>query len=119
MIEMTVRDYIPAVSKYIGMLSDAVAKLLAVLPNANVTEEKLHIEKLTNLLAKTYSAHKKLQRLEHEADGIECAKNAAFFYKEDVYYASLALRELVDEMETLTAREYWPVPTYGDMTFSV
>ena len=26
-------------------------------------------------------------------------------------------RKLVDEMETLTARDAWPMPTYGDITF--
>ena len=30
-----------------------------------------------------------------------------------------ALRRVVDEMETLTAREVWPVPTYGDITFKI
>ena len=29
------------------------------------------------------------------------------------------LRRLVDEMETLTARDAWPMPTYGDLTFGV
>jgi glutamine synthetase type III len=30
-----------------------------------------------------------------------------------------ALREVVDAMEVLTAREYWPMPTYGDLTFRI
>ena len=29
------------------------------------------------------------------------------------------LRSDLDEMERLTAAEYWPVPTYGDLLFSV
>ena len=29
------------------------------------------------------------------------------------------LRRAVDEMEILTAREAWPMPTYGDITFRV
>jgi glutamine synthetase type III len=29
------------------------------------------------------------------------------------------LREFVDEMETLTSSEYWPLPSYGDMMFKV
>jgi glutamine synthetase type III len=29
------------------------------------------------------------------------------------------LREKVDAMEPLTATEYWPVPSYGDLMFGV
>ena len=29
------------------------------------------------------------------------------------------LRECADTMETLTASEYWPMPTYGEILFSV
>lgn len=29
------------------------------------------------------------------------------------------LRKVCDEAETLTARSYWPFPTYGDLLFSV
>jgi len=29
------------------------------------------------------------------------------------------LRETVDEMETLTAIDYWPMPGYGDLLFSI
>ena len=30
-----------------------------------------------------------------------------------------ALRKVADEMETLTAKKYWPFPTYDDLLFSV
>jgi len=30
-----------------------------------------------------------------------------------------ALRRAVDSMEVLTAREFWPVPTYGDILFKI
>ena len=29
------------------------------------------------------------------------------------------LRAVCDEAETLTAKSYWPFPTYGDLLFSV
>ena len=33
--------------------------------------------------------------------------------------AMAALRTPCDEAETLTAAEYWPFPTYGDLLFGV
>jgi glutamine synthetase type III len=29
------------------------------------------------------------------------------------------LRAIVDEMESITAKEHWPLPAYGDLLFSV
>ena len=29
------------------------------------------------------------------------------------------LRTYVDEMEALTASEFWPLPSYGDMMFNI
>ena len=29
------------------------------------------------------------------------------------------VREVIDKLETLTATEYWPYPSYCDMLFSV
>ena len=119
MLEMTIRDYIPAVSKYLGDLCESVTKLNALIPMANVSEEKAHIEKLSNLLAKTYSLYKKLSKEQAEASATSSVEKAACLYRDSVNGAMDALRHTVDEMETLTAREYWPVPTYGDLTFGV
>ena len=41
------------------------------------------------------------------------------FYREQVFAAMNELRIGADELETLTAAEYWPFPTYGDLLFGV
>ncbi len=119
MLEMTVRDYIPAVSSYIGALSSDLAAQLSVLPDLNVTHRSEHISRLSDLLDKTYSAYYELEGAENCAVAIADTESAAFYYKDEVIPKMDKLRECVDTMETLTAREYWPVPTYGDMTFAI
>jgi glutamine synthetase len=119
MLEMTMRDYIPAVSKYVGKLSGEVNALTAAYPAARVTESVAHIEKLSSLLEKTYVAYSRLDAAQRRATEIEATEEAAFFYKGEVSSAMEALREAVDSMETLCARECWPVPTYGDITFGI
>ena len=47
------------------------------------------------------------------------AHERAEFYKDNVIPIMNVLRTLVDEMETLTAAEYWPLPSYGDLLFCV
>ena len=49
------------------------------------------------------------------SDAVERAE--AYCY--EVIPAMEKLREVVDTMEPLTASDYWPYPSYGEMLFSV
>ena len=119
MLEMTIRDIIPAVSKYIGTLSESVNAKLAVSKNINISCECDIIEKLSDALGATYEAYTALERVEKTAMAKNSDEEAAFYYKDTVIPKMANLRRLVDLMETLTAREYWPMPTYGDITFRI
>jgi glutamine synthetase len=119
MLEMTSRDYIPAVNKYLGELSASVIAILSVVPSVNECSQKKHIEELSELLHETYEAYAALSVAEDKAVHMENAEEAAFFYKGEVAAAMDRLRQAVDGMEVLTAREHWPVPTYGDMTYRI
>ena len=119
MLEMTVRDIIPAVSKYIGSLTDSINSRLAFSKTANISAERDIIEKLSNLLSATYEAYNALELSEKVAISKTDCEEAAFYYKSSVIPRMDALRKCVDAMEVLTAREYWPMPTYGDITFRV
>ena len=119
MLEMTVRDIIPAVSKYVGELAESVAAKRSVIKDVNSSCECEVIEKLSNLLSRTYDAYSALDKAEKKAVTKKCDEEAAFYYKDTVEAKMLALRKVVDEMEMLTARDAWPMPTYGDITFRV
>ncbi len=119
MLEMAVRDIIPAVSKYIGELSSAVLSKKTAVSGINCHCEEKLISDLSDLLAKTYSAYKELERAEGVAVKKASDEEAAFYYMKSVIPKMNALRQVVDTMETLTAREAWPMPTYGDITFRV
>ena len=119
MIEMTVRDIIPAVSAYIGRLSEGVNAKLAAVKNVDVSCEVELIERLSNLLSKTYTAYSALEKAEKLAVSKKDVEKAAFFYKDTVEQKMNSLRAVVDEMESLTARDAWPMPTYADIMFRV
>jgi glutamine synthetase len=116
MLEMAIRDIIPAVSKYVKELSEAVVAKKAALPGASSSCEEDIIEKLSTLLSRTYDAYNALDKAEKQAMAKKCDEEAAFFYKNTVEPKMANLRKWVDEMEVLTAREAWPMPTYGDLT---
>lgn len=119
MIEMASRDIIPAVGAYISELAGTVANVLAVLPESPCLVEKTLIKKLSALNEKAYEDLEALKRVDAEAAAIGDVVTCAEAYRDKVIPAMNALRESVDAMETLTAAEYWPLPTYGDMMFRI
>ena len=54
-----------------------------------------------------------------DANAMEEGKEQAEFYRDTVFTAMAALRTPIDELEMLVDKEYWPVPSYGDMLFEV
>jgi len=119
MIEMTARDIIPAVNAYVASLAETASAKMSVISTINCSVERDIMTKLSSLCAKTYEVLGKLKKLEAEAAGIACERERALSYSEKVIPAMEELRRYVDEMETLTSSEYWPLPTYGDMMFRV
>ena len=119
MLEMTIRDIIPAVSAYIAKLSDGINAKRAAVKNIDTSCECDIVEKLSALLSKTYSAYSALERAEALAVTKECPEDASLCYKNLVNPKMDALRSLVDSMELLVARESWPMPTYGDIIFKI
>ena len=119
MIEMAAREIIPAVNEYIGDVADTAAAKLSVLPDVCCDVEKDIIKKLSALNAKAYAKVDELKGVEAKAVAISDHEKMADFYCHDVIPVMSELREIVDEMETITASEYWPLPSYGDMMFSI
>lgn len=116
-LDMATMDIIPAVIKYKGDVAKSANESLAL--GVKADEEKEIVKTLAALLA---TAKKNVERLRlalktaHEkGENIEGAK----CYHNDVLSAMDALRATCDEMELNTAKEYWPLPSYGDLLFSI
>ena len=119
MIVMASRDYIPAVESYMAMIADAAMKKRAVCEDISCAVESSLISRLSDLNAKAFDAVERLRNAETDAASIAIARDRAECYCSRVLPLMEELRSYVDEMETLTASKYWPVPTYGDMMFRV
>ena len=93
-----------------------VKKIKKLLTNGNVCDI---IKKLSALTYKAYTALEELIQIENITAAIPNNIPRAESYHDNVIPAMKALRTYVDEMETLTPSDYWPLPTYGDMMFKV
>ena len=119
MIEMASRDIIPAVNAYLGEVASTAAAKRSVLAGISCAVEEDILMKLSDLNTKAYDALGKLKKAEAKAAKTAGVMARAEAYRDLVLPAMEKLRKLVDEMETMTSSEYWPLPTYGDMMFKV
>ncbi len=120
MIDMAKRDILPAVSDYLGSLAQTIAAKKSVSSKIPCAAET---DILTRLSAMQENAYEKLYRLEEifaaasSLDGD--IKKQSKYYSDKVLSAMNGLRIAVDEIESNVQADYWPLPTYGDILYSV
>ena len=119
MIEMASREIIPAVNAYLGEVASTAATKRAVSDKISCAVEEDILVKLSDLNTKAYEALGKLKKAEEKAAKVTGCTARAEAYRDLVLPVMAKLRKLVDEMETMTSSEYWPMPTYGDMMFKI
>ena len=117
MIDMTVKQIIPAVIGYTGTLSGIIQSMNAVGVSSSVQVELL--KDITALLDEANGAVKILREVTREASEITDNKTRAHYYRNYVLPAMEALRRPVDKLEMLVDKEVWPMPSYGDLMFEV
>ena len=118
LVEMSRKEILPAVSAYIRSLSETVRARQALDAEAPCRFER---EEIAQLSRHVDEAYEKLLRLEGAIRALPRGDtlDRALFYRDHVLSGMEDLRQNLDEMERLTAAEFWPLPTYGDLMFSV
>lgn len=119
MIEMASKQYIPAIIHYVTSLADSINSITTACAEADLSVQKELLTKCSSLLASAQNALKALKAADKEANSMEEGKEQAEFFRDTVFTAMAALRAPIDELEMLVDKEYWPVPSYGDMLFEV
>ena len=117
MIDMARKDILPAVSRYGAALATALDAKQRV--GVNDTYERESAAQISSLTGEMYE---KLLHLERELDTLATVCDSAeqsMFYKERILPAMAELRRAGDALESVTAAEYWPFPTYGELLFGV
>ena len=119
MLEMVTRDIIPAVNAYTGKLAADINAKVSAFGEQSARVEKALAQKLCVLCGEAYDLVQLLAQAEKSAASQQGAEKMAEAYLEKVIPQMNRLRAKVDAMETLTASEYWPFPTYGEMLFGI
>ncbi len=119
MVDMAKTEIAPAVEAYTMDVAKAAAAKKAMDADLACAYESGLVKKLSVLT----------DRIALQADELEKAI-VALHTAEDIEAESYAIRDVVlarmselrvacDEAETLTAKKYWPYPSYGDLLFGV
>ena len=112
MVDMAAKLYIPSVISFVNRVASSMSTVKSACPSADTSAQEAILMESSALLAETQKAMEDLKKITDEA---ETAKD----YHEKVLPAMAKLRTPVDKLETIVDREFWPVPTYGELMFEV
>lgn len=118
MLEMVKKYVCPAVIEYEKAIADTVLKMKTLKVASCKMEEAL----LNDLSELSDNLYNRLINLENGISGLKDIDDhleMARYYHEHILISMQALREVVDKLETLVGKEYWTIPSYGDLLYSV
>jgi glutamine synthetase len=119
MINMVHKRIAPAITRFTSDLARQAADKMALFPDLACSYESELVRRLSiltdSIAQRTNSLEKAVIGLQQAEDIIEEAERI----RDTVLPAMSELRIPCDEAELLTAKSYWPFPSYGDILFSV
>ena len=119
MVDMTKKDILPAVSEYSQVVGNTILTKRAVCENLNSIYETEMLTRISDLTASAYESVQTLEKALKKTKTLACIDQLAVHYRDEILPTMSALRNAVDELETIVSAEYWPMPTYGDLLFGV
>ncbi len=119
MVDMVQHEILNAASEYESKLCETMLRKHEAAPELPCHVEKSLVNSIGILNDKLLEQTVTLKTaLETAPTGVSGEEELRYYH--DVVAADMdAVRETVDRLETLTAGEYWPYPTFYDLLFSV
>ena len=118
MVDMVKKDYTPAISDIQKGLCDTILAKRAVGEDIPMETEKNALKKVASIADEITGVNDALDSALKNVptgDALETAR----YYRDQVVSKMNKLRTLVDTVEAESDRGYWPVPSYGDLIFSI
>ena len=119
MIDMSKKEIMPAIEKYVSKLVSLASKKKALDAAIPSRYESTLISKLSTLADLMFDRTEELEKAAAELSGIDDIQKQSEFVRDSILPKMASLRVAADEAETLTDSEYWPFSTYGDLLFGV
>ncbi|MCB1137591.1 MAG: glutamine synthetase III [Leptospiraceae bacterium] len=119
MLDIATRFIVPSVIEYRAFLADTIRSLREA--GADATVEVANLAELSGHLLEFDVRLKRLQESIHAAEKKEenGSRALARAFRDEVFAAMNALRETADTLESQVAREFWPLPSYGEILYHI
>lgn len=117
--EIIHREILPAVSRYQHDLAQTASLKQSLSANLSCEMEKNLLSSLSSLSLCLADSTAELESALAQAKGQDDLLSQGKAYRDMVLPAMLAVRMAADQLETITGKDYWPFPTYGDLLYSV
>ncbi len=119
MVEMAKTEIAPAIEAYCAELAETAAAKKALAADLPCHYE-LDLLRTLSACTDAIAVHTaELSDIVKELDQTKDIVEEANKIRDDVLGKMEQLRAVCDKAETMTAKKYWPFPTYGDLLFSV
>ena len=116
---MARRMILPAIINYADKLSGTVVKKRSVNEALECKYEKSIVETLSSLADQIYQKTEELEQTAEKINGTEEIITESQLIRDEILPKMQDLRNLADKAEICVSREYWPLPSYGELLFSV
>lgn len=118
MVDMAIKEILPAVSSYTGELSETLVNKREIGIDIDNSAEKRVVTVLSKLENKAVDVVLELKSC-LETVPIKDALGKGEYYRDVIIPLMKDLRKICDEMETMTDKSFWPFPQYTDLLFRV
>ena len=116
MLSIVRKQILPSAMEYLKFLSDTLNAKSAAVPGVNNSVEADLIQEINTIYTSAYQNTKKLSDAMEVCER-ENKQEEAYYFKDVILPLMNDLRKDCDSLETITAKEFWKFPTYGDILY--
>ncbi|MBR6239273.1 MAG: glutamine synthetase III [Clostridia bacterium] len=119
MVDMARMQIAPAVEAYAAEIAKAASAKKDIVPDIDCGYEKALIKKLSGLAGEIFEKTEKLETALMKVPGADDIVEEGYIIRDEILPVMSELRAPCDKAELLTAKSFWPFPTYQDLLFGV
>ncbi len=119
MLDMTMKDILPSISKYCSKLSETIISRKQVCESLNCSFETDTLKKLSDTSSEIYKLYTQLLEETKNIPSKESSLNVGKHMRQKIIPLMSSLRNSVDTAQLYTASDYWPYPVYTDLIYKI
>ncbi|MCQ2470631.1 MAG: glutamine synthetase III [Clostridia bacterium] len=119
MTGMAKTEILPAIEGFISELAKTAKTKKAVCEDITCAYECKTLKKLSMLADSISETAEELENILITVKGTENIEEEAYLIRDELITKMNELRVSCDQAESITAKKYWPYPSYADIVFSV